>query len=252
MPPSALRAATLKAVIFDLDGVIADSHPIHEQAWKLLLAEQGLDTDAIDLEFLYAGLPRTEILRHYLGPLEECDLQSLGRRKDELYRRSAGSVRAKPGLLRVLDELDGASIRFALATSAGRERTLETLLRFGIAGRFAAVVTGQDVRAPKPAPEMFLLVASTLAVTPRQVLVIEDSVAGVQAAQAAGMKCLAYVPAGSAAEFAATGVDGVISEFPLNAAEYFRRLFLPAARRGKKPRAGTVIMPSGKESDSAC
>ena len=57
----------VKAVIFDLDGVVADSHPLHEAAWKTLLVEEGMDSAALNLEFLYAGHPRREILRHYLG-----------------------------------------------------------------------------------------------------------------------------------------------------------------------------------------
>src|SRR6266478_8847191 len=82
---SSVHGATLKAVIFDLDGVVADSHPIHEAAWKTLLVEQGLDSETINLDFLYAGHPRREILQHYLGFIAVPEMERLGRRKDELY-----------------------------------------------------------------------------------------------------------------------------------------------------------------------
>ncbi len=224
MASSAPGVAALAAVILDLDGVIADSHPLHEQAWRTLLAEQGLDPAGINLDFIYAGRPRREILRHYLGPLPEPLLESLGRRKDEHYSRIADTLKPKPGLLRLLDELDAAGIPFALATCAGRKRTEDTLRQFGIAGRFAAVATGEDAGSSKPTPEIFLLAAAKLEVSPRQALVIEDSVAGVEAARAAGMKCVAYVPAARLAEFADAGADRVLTDFPQPAVEFFLRV----------------------------
>jgi len=128
----------LKAVIFDLDGVVVDSHPIHEAAWKTLLVEQGLDSAALDLDFLYAGHPRLEILRHYLGSIEAQEMDRLGRRKDELYAAAAHELKTKPGILRVLSELSGAGILCALATSAGRTRAHESLEQLGIATDFSA------------------------------------------------------------------------------------------------------------------
>lgn len=221
---SACRAPALAGVILDLDGVIADSHPLHEQAWKTLLAEQGLDPAGINLDFLYAGRPRRAILRHYLGALPNEQMESLGRRKNELYACLAPTLQPKPGLLRLLDELDAAGIAFALATCAGRKRTEDTLRQFGIAQRFAAVVTGEDASSSKPTPEIFLLAAAKLGVKPREVLVIEDSVAGVEAARAAGMKCIAYVPMARLAEFADSGAHCVVTDFPQPAVEFFLRL----------------------------
>lgn len=240
---SARRDPALAAVILDLDGVIADSHPLHEQAWKALLAEQGLDPSDINVDFLYAGRPRREILRHYLGPLPEEQAESLGRRKDELYARIADTLKPKPGLLRLLDELDAAGVPFALATCAGRKRTEDTLRQFGIAQRFAAVVTGEDASSSKPTPEIFLLATAKLGASPRQTLVIEDSVAGVEAARAAGMKCVAYVPSARHAEFTEAGADCVITDFPQPAAEFFRRL-MGADAAPPRSRAAHVAQPS--------
>src|SRR5438445_10364598 len=80
-----VHGATLSAVIFDLDGVVADSHPIHEAAWKTLLVEQGIDSASLNLGFLYAGHPRRQMLRHYLGSMAPSEMGRLGRRKDDLY-----------------------------------------------------------------------------------------------------------------------------------------------------------------------
>jgi beta-phosphoglucomutase family hydrolase len=238
MSSSAPGGHGLKAVIFDLDGVVANTHPIHLQAWKAFLAEQGLNLSDRDLSFFYAGRSRNDILHHYLGPLEDHKLDSLGRRKDELYQALACNLQPEPELLRVLDELDSAGIPFALATSAGRVRTMETLQKFQIAGRFAAVMTGQDVRAPKPAPEIFLLAASHLGVAPRECLVVEDSRAGVEAALAAGMKCLGYAPPERVSDLLVAAADDVVSRFPQPAPAYFAWLFEAGHTREDSPQRG--------------
>jgi len=214
----------LKAVIFDLDGVVADSHPIHEAAWKTMLAEEGLDPAKINVDFLYAGHPRREILRHYLGELTEADAERLRIRKDELYQHAAEKLAPKPGIPRVLDELEAEGIVFALATSGARGRTLETLAKFGMADRFAAVVTGEEVSSAKPAPDIFLLAAARVEVPPEESLVVEDSVAGVQAALAAGMCCVGYAPAGRLFSLREAGAHDVIADFPLDAAGYFQMI----------------------------
>jgi HAD superfamily hydrolase (TIGR01509 family) len=212
----------LKAVIFDLDGVVADSHPIHEMAWKSLLVEAGLKREAINVDFLYAGHPRREILKHYLGELTEAEIQHWGRRKDELYELSAKKLQAKPGIPRVLVQLNEVGIACALATSAGRSRTFESLNHLGLAKNFSVVVTGEDVRNAKPAPDIFLLAAKKLGVEPGSCVVVEDSVAGVQAAIAGGMKCIGFTSAKRSEELSSALAGDVVSEFPSDAVRYFQ------------------------------
>jgi HAD superfamily hydrolase (TIGR01509 family) len=231
----------LKAVIFDLDGVIADSHPIHEAAWKTLLAEQGLDAATINVDFLYAGHPRRDILTHYLGALSDPLFELLGQRKDELYLRAAEKLAPKPGIPRVLCELQAAGIALAVATSAGRIRTEETLAKFAISHRFSAVVTGNDVRAAKPAPDIFLLAASKLGATSEEVVVVEDSVAGAQAARAAGMRCVGYAPPERMPALLQAGANTVIAEFPSDAAQYFRRVLKQDSQAEAPRRAGIAL-----------
>jgi HAD superfamily hydrolase (TIGR01509 family) len=218
----------LKAVIFDLDGVVADSHPIHEVAWKTLLAEAGLDPNTINVDFLYAGRPRREILEHYLGSLSDSEKQHWGRRKDELYELAAKALKAKPEIARVLSQLCEADIVCALATSAGRKRSIESLGLLGLTGFFPVVITGEDVIAPKPAPDIFLLAAKKLGVLPENCVALEDSVAGVQAAVASGMKCCGYTSRERAEELRFACANDVISDFPQDAVGYFRSLLNPA------------------------
>src|SRR5262249_759924 len=111
------------------------------------------------VDFLYAGHPRREILKHYLGELTDAQIQHWGRRKDELYELSAKNLQSKPGIPRVLAQLQQANVPSALATSAGRARTLDSLNHLGLTKYFPVVVTGEDVRNAKPAPDIFLLAA---------------------------------------------------------------------------------------------
>ncbi len=222
----------LKAIIFDLDGVIADSHPIHEAAWKTLFAEQGLDAENLNLDFLYAGQPRGEIFRHFFGQLPDAKTETMSRRKDELYTALVDTLKPKPGLVRVLGELAAAGIAMAVGTSAQRRRTLETLDHFGIGERFGAVVTGDDVGATKPAPEIFLRAAALVHAQPANTVVVEDSPIGIEAARAAGMKCVGYAPPERIEQLRKAGADDLILEFPPRAVEYFSRIAaLDAPRR---------------------
>jgi len=229
----------LKAVIFDLDGVVADSHPIHEAAWRTLLLEQGLDSATLNLDFLYAGRPRREILRHYLGSIESPEMERLGRRKDELYAVAAHELKTKPGIPRVLSQLNAAGVLCALATSAGCVRAHESLEQFGIRKEFSAILTGEDAAAAKPAPDIFLLAAKKLDVTSKECVVVEDSVAGVLAARGAGMKCVGYALPRFAAALVEAGADDVISDFPEDASVYLKNLVSANGSHRPAPQHGS-------------
>lgn len=212
----------IRGIIFDLDGVVADSHPLHEEAWQTLLSERGVSPSSLD--FIYSGLSRREILEHYFGPLSEHELERLGQRKDELFSSKLHRIQPQPGFLRILDQLDAVGVRYALATSAGSGRTYEILSHFGIKNRFAAIVTNKDVSKPKPSPEGFLEAASRLGMLPHDVVVVEDSIAGVLAARGAGMICIGYASGERAKNLYDAGASDVVSDFPPDMVTYLRRL----------------------------
>src|SRR5207302_4914651 len=113
----------------------------------------------------------------------------------------------------LLDELQAAGIATALATSAARDRTCDTLKHFVLDKRFSVVLTGADAKA-KPRPDICLLAAAKLKVAADEALVIEDSVAGVEAAKAAGMRCVGYAAASDRIRLLQqAGADEVISAF---------------------------------------
>jgi HAD superfamily hydrolase (TIGR01509 family) len=203
----------LKGIIFDLDGVIVDSHPAHKQAWRELLASLGREVSEAQLEFVLEGHKRDEILRHFLGDLSGEEVRRLGQRKDDFYRRAAHQVKLIPGVEDFISAAKLAGLGLAVATSAGRRRAEETLRHFTLMESFRVVVTGDEVQAGKPDPAVFQRAADGLELGAEHLLVCEDAVAGVQAAKRAGMRCLGVGADGRRELLMETGADWVVQDF---------------------------------------
>lgn len=215
----------LAGVIFDLDGVVVDSHPAHIRAWSTLFASLGKKVSDRDLSFVMEGHKRDTILRHFLGELTADELQAYGERKAALYRESATELKTIPGLRGFMDKLEEAGLPLAVASSAGRGRVEHTLKNLGLTKRFRAVLTGDDVAASKPDPAVFQLAARELGVKAESVLVCEDAVAGVEGAKRAAMKCLAIAVNGRGALLKQAGADCVVADFTQVSLEELRGLF---------------------------
>ncbi len=181
-----------KGVIWDLDGVIVDTAPFHFQAWTKTLQEMGLPFSQEEFALIF-GRRNRDILAGVIGkPLSTEEMERISTRKESLFREALkGKVRALPGVLFWLEELKRRGYRQALATSAPREN-METMVgSLGIEGFFDRIVLADELSAGKPDPEIFLLAAEALQLSPARCVVIEDAVAGVEAAKRAGMKCIA-------------------------------------------------------------
>lgn len=204
------------AILFDLDGVVADTHHLHRRAWRRLLSEvwPSLTVSDSELEFVREGCKRADILRHFLGPLSDEEIVRYGQRKDDLFMQESASNGLRPiaGAIELLAQLEGSDVRKALATSASRNRTYHVLHELGLKTRFCAVVTAEDVAAGKPDPEIFCLAAQRAHVRPDSCLVIEDSCAGVRAAKAANMACVGIGTDGLAQTLMQNGADYVLPD----------------------------------------
>jgi len=216
----------LKGIIFDLDGVIVDSHAAHKQAWRQVLESMGRQVSAAQLEFVVEGHKRDEILRHFLGDLDAEEVQRLGKVKDEFYRRAAHGVKLIPGVVEFMSAAKAAGLGLAVATSAGRKRAEETLRDFGLIGNLGAVITGDEVQAGKPDPAVFERAAEGLGLAAEYLLVCEDAVAGVQAAKSAGMRCLGIAAGGRRVLLREVGADWVVQDFTKMSVDEVQKLFL--------------------------
>jgi len=180
----------LSGVVFDLDGVIVDSHPVHKKTWRTFLASVGKEVSESDLDYIFEGRRRRDILVHFLGQLSDSEIQEYGNKKDELFRQACADLEPVAGSVEFIKKVERAGLCIALATSASRQRTRWTLDQLKIAGYFDAVITGDDVTHSKPDPAIYRLAAQRLSISPERLVAVEDSVCGVRAARAAGLSCL--------------------------------------------------------------
>jgi beta-phosphoglucomutase len=203
----------LRGIVFDMDGVVIDSHPAHRRAWQKFLHSVGRDVTDMELDFVLDGRKRDEILCYFLGELKPAQIAHYGALKDEMLQQLGEDLRPLPGIIEFLNSLAHVGIRIALATSAGRRRTCGTLEGLGLAHYFEAIVTGDEVGRGKPDPAIYRLVAERLAETPESLLVVEDAVSGVKSARAAGMRCLGVASPQRAEALRDAGADPIITDF---------------------------------------
>jgi beta-phosphoglucomutase len=199
----------LGGVVFDLDGVIVDSHPLHKLAWRTFLASVGKDVSDADLDFIFEGRRRREILIHFLGELSDPELLEYGNKKDEFYREACAVLEPVAGSVEFIKQLEKAGVRIAVATSASRQRARWTLQQLNIADSFQVVVTGDDVVQSKPDPTIYRLAAQGLSISPEYLFAIEDSVCGVRSAKSAGLRCLGIAVGTSVHPLILAGADRV-------------------------------------------
>lgn len=185
--PIATSDALPQAVVFDLDGVMIDSERIDRLGWYAIAAQRGFTMS----DELYArtigrreGDIGTDFRAHFGRDFDFGSAAVAVRSWREEHVASHG-MPEKPGIGELLDFLDLAGIRYAVATSTKRDRALASMGR--LANRMTLGAFGDEVAAGKPAPDIYLLAARRLAVDPRRCLAVEDSLPGIAAAQAAGM-----------------------------------------------------------------
>ena len=215
----------LRAAIFDMDGVIVDSHPIHKKTLRKFLELLGIEISEEELDFIMEGRKRDEILRHFLGELSDEQVQVFGRQKEQLFRQESAAIQPIKGLLEFLQELDESEIRLAVASSGSSGRVNNILVSLDLRRYFQAIVTGDQVTNGKPDPAIFQVASDRLCVPPVDTLVFEDSVSGVKAAKAAGMKCIGVATNGVIPTLLEAGADHIIPDFACVSFNLMRKLF---------------------------
>ncbi len=181
-----LPSGDFRAYLFDCDGTIVDSMPLHYIAWKTSLAEWGCPFPE-DLFYSWGGKPVDEIIStlnamHGLHmPVEE-----LGTRKEEMYFDLLPQLKAIPEVVEHIDAQRGR-IPFAVVSGGRRNSVVRSLTTVHLLDRFQTIVGAEEYVHSKPAPDAFLIAAERLGVAPADCLVFEDTDLGIQAATAAGM-----------------------------------------------------------------
>jgi HAD superfamily hydrolase (TIGR01509 family) len=198
------------ALVFDMDGLMVDSEPLWFAVEREFARVRGGDwTQELALTCVGQGTPHTlrEMQRMFGFAV---DVERDARAVAEMFILRVQELALKPGFEELLAAGLGAGLPCSVASSSARKLVESTLRRFGVLDRFVTVTTGDDVQRHKPAPDVFLLAAERLGVAPGACVVLEDSMAGVRAARAAGMRVVA-VPERDAARFAGLA-DAVVDD----------------------------------------
>jgi len=188
-----LPSGSFQAYLFDCDGTIADSMPLHYVAWKKALGEWNCEFDE-KLFYAWGGMPIAEII----ATLNRRDglnmpVEIVAQRKEALYFDLLPKLKAVPEVLEHI-EVEHGRIPFAVVSGSTRESVTSSLTTLKLLNRFEALVCAGDYARSKPDPEPFLLAAERLGVAPQNCLVFEDTEMGIQAATAAGMASVRVPP----------------------------------------------------------
>ena len=232
----------IRAVIFDMDGVLADSEPVINAAAIAGLREYGIDPKPEDFD-PFIGTGEDGYIGGVAAKYGLTYLPGMKRRVYEIYLEILpGRIRAFPGVHELLRDLMARGLSLALASSADRIKVEANLRAISVdPDWFNAVVAGEDAIRKKPAPDIFLAAARRLGVPSAACCVVEDAVNGVRAAKAAGMRCVAVAQSFAAAELEPAGPDVICASV---AAIRFADLGLESGDSRFSPHCG-----SGKSHD---
>lgn len=203
------RFGRYKAFLFDMDGTMINNMAFHEQAWHAVLAELGVEIshEALHRE-MYGKNP--EVFRRIMGDvLSAEEIAHYSDKKEALYRALyRPHIAPVAGLMALLQYSQSAQKQVAMATAANLPNVDFVLDALPLRAFFHALITADDVQHGKPNPEVFLLAAQRVGVSPADCLVFEDAPAGAQAAHRAGMDCYILTTTHPAEDFA--GIASVI------------------------------------------
>jgi beta-phosphoglucomutase family hydrolase len=184
-----IPAGEFAGYIFDLDGTLVDTMPLHYRAWNRAMQQAGLKQELDeDLFYSLGGVPTrrvAKILADHYGLL--IDVEKVFHQKEALFLELRSEMRLIEAVVAFARKAAGHT-PLSVASGGPRDIVRHTLELMGLAKLFPVVVTPEDVTHGKPSPEMFLLAAKKMGVAPESCLVFEDAEPGIQAAKAAGMK----------------------------------------------------------------
>lgn len=178
-----------KGLIFDLDGTLVDSMPVHKIAWQEVCAAKGFEfTD--EIFYKYAGVPSEEIFRIINRDYKlDFDPQFHSKLKEEAYIQRLGLVEIIPEVVEVVRRYFG-KLPLSIGTGSPKRHSLEVVKKVGLDQYFEILVSKEDVENGKPAPDTFLRCAELMQVAPEFCVVFEDGDAGIEAARRAGMSVI--------------------------------------------------------------
>ena len=203
----------IQAMLFDLDGTLVNSDPLHYQAWRGTLAHYGLEIDEAFYAARISGRVNMEIVPDLLPELSTAGIERFIEQKESLYRTLATQLIALPGLSNLLAWAGQRQLKLALVTNAPRQNARFMLEALKLEKAFAKVVLAEDVAAGKPDPAPYRAALKVLGITAKDALAFEDSPSGIQSAVGAGLPTVGIASTHDPGPLYQAGASLVIPDF---------------------------------------
>jgi HAD superfamily hydrolase (TIGR01509 family) len=203
----------LKALIFDMDGTLVHSDPVHLEAFAEVLKPEGVTINEEIYRSTIIGRTNDAIFASLLPHLPVERHEAYADEKEATFRRMAQDLKPLEGLLDLLEWAEGRGIRIALVTNAPRLNADHMLEALGLAGRFEVEITIEEVERGKPDPLPYLTALERLGIKAEEAIAFEDSPSGMRAAKAAGLYSFGVLTGLNAGEMREIGADDAIMTF---------------------------------------
>lgn len=203
----------LEAILFDLDGTLADTDSIHFAVWQDILIRFDLDIDRAFYRQRISGRTNSKIIQDIIPQLSLEDAWKLATEKEETYRRVANSLLPTPGLDKLIDLTERASIKRAVVTNAPEENAVYMLKVLRLSDTFPTVIMAKDAPPGKPDPAPYQLALKRLQVKRKKTIAFEDSVAGVHSAVGAGIYTIGITSSNPTQDLLDAGARMTIEDF---------------------------------------
>jgi HAD superfamily hydrolase (TIGR01549 family) len=207
--------AAAKGILFDMDGVLIDSEPVHEEAIVALSGELGDPIGDKSLLFSFKGAPEKNMASRFLEiyPGTSLTVEDIIRRKVEIFSELFVGVKLVEGAMEFVQASHASGRKHGLTTSATRTTQQQAFTAFGFGPYFDTIITGQDIQRGKPDPEPYLLTAERLGLQPSECIVIEDSINGILSGKAAGCRVIALTTTFPREDLLKAGADFIVDSF---------------------------------------
>lgn len=203
----------LSALLFDLDGTLANTDPIHFQTWQELLRDYGLDIDRPFYQQHFSGRRNLEIAQDLLPQLSPDAAEALSQLKEATFRQRSQDLPPLPGLLELLTWVEQQALKKAIVTNAPRANAEFMLRSLGLDATFPIVILGDELAMGKPDPLPYQLGLSRLGVLPEHAIAFEDSPSGLQSAVNAGILTVGIASTHDPEDLYAIGATLVVNDF---------------------------------------
>jgi beta-phosphoglucomutase family hydrolase len=209
-----LLVRMIEAIIFDHDGVIVNTEPLHVEVWKEFFKQKGEVVTDEDLEDKALGKTEIDVIKTFIKDKTEAKYEELLKERRKLFHQFfEKNFTEIPGVKDFINSLKETKLKVGAASSSPKDRVEYSLDRLDVRDIFQTVVTAERVKKGKPDPEIYLLAAEELGVDPTNCLVFEDSGSGVKSAKAAGMKVILVKTSLDESKFSEGFIDGAVDDF---------------------------------------